>query len=924
MSGGEGSSGVATRRYAREAGLGLLAVVGFLVFLLPGVADRHVQAVVSGAVLVLAPSVAAWACHRAHRARRGRHQAWAWLGAGCVTWALGAVVWAGSQLLLDSPARMPSPADIGFIGYAVPVAVGIYRFPRSKRTGWSGRRLALDLVAIAGSLLLSSVLWVLGPLVAGGPMTPVRLDALAYPVADVVVASIVLSHSMVLPTVRWRLWAPMAAGLLVLTATDSVFVALSYRGGFSSGGPLDAGWVLAFVLVALSARAPQPVAPPTPAVVDDPPTTAQQLVPYAAICVAAGAVLASGVTSGELGHAVWVSVAWAGCVALRQVAVVSDHVTLERDLGRAVRRRTVQLEHQEQWWRDLVRNLSDVVLVVEPDGAVRYTSPSVAGALGRRPRLGTFEDLLVLVHPEDREAVSEAITPVLCATERHAFVECRLSRADGRWGWFEVTAVGQITERALAGAVLTMHDVTERLRLTDELTRQAHHDALTGLPNRALLMGRLDEALQHRTGGAGGAFALLLLDLDDFKLINDRHGHSAGDAVLEVVGERLAGAVAAGDTVARLGGDEFAVLVHGDGGRAHAVAELVQRRTAEPVVVGGRRFLVRASVGVVVADRDDDTAQALLSHADIALYRAKGRGKGVVELVEGAARATAADQVQLREQISDPSLDQFSVVYQPVVDLGTGRVRGVEALLRWDHPELGPIPPDVFVPMAEQGGSIPALGWFVLRSACAQLAQWQRLLPAHRLAVGVNASIRQLDEPGFAQRVLGLVAEHGLEPDQLVLELTEEALAVDFETAVEVVAELRAGGISVAVDDYGTGYSSLRYLHRFDADVIKIDRSFVAHLAESEHTQKIVGSVLHMARSLDLQSIGEGIETHAQLELVRALGCDLGQGFLFSRPVPAEQVTVMVERDVSLVPPRPPVAGTVPEEVLVASGMLGR
>ncbi len=923
MTSTEGASATAMRGYAREAGLGLLVVVGFLLFLLPHGPGGHTRALVSDAVLVLAPLVAAAACRGADRRRQGRHRAWAWLGAGCLTWALGAVGWAGHLLLVGGPPPMPSLADVACIGYAIPVAVAIFRFPRSRRTGWSGRRLALDLVVIAASLLLTSELWVLGPVLDDGPMTWARFDALAYPVADVAVASLVLGHTMVMPAVRWRLWVPLGAGLLVLTATDSVFVALAYRGAYSSGGPLDAGWVLAFVLIGLAARAPLPVVAPTaPVVADDPPTLFQQLVPYAAICVAAGAVLASGVMTGELSHTVWLTAAWAGCVALRQVAVVSDHVTLERDLGRAVRRRTVQLEHQEQWWRDLVRNLSDVVLVVEPDGVVRYTSPSVRGALDR-PRLRTFEDLLDLVHPDERDAVARAVAPVLRAGERRAFVECRLSRGDGRWVWFEVTAVGQITERALAGVVITMHDVTERRRLTDQLTRQAHHDALTGLPNRTLLMTRIDEALEHR---ADSAFALLLLDLDDFKLINDRHGHSAGDAVLEVVGERLGGVLHAGDTVARLGGDEFAVLVHGDGCRALGVAELVQRRITDPVVVGGRRFLVRTSIGVVVADRDSDTAQALLSHADIALYQAKARGKGVIELIEGSARGAAADQVQLREQISDPALDQFSVVYQPIVDLDTGRIRGVEALLRWEHPELGPIPPDVFVPMAEQGGSIPALGWFVLRTTCAQLAQWGRVLPGHRLAIGVNASIRQLDEPGFARRVLALVAEYGLEPDQLVLELTEEALAVDFETAVEVVAELRAGGISVAVDDYGTGYSSLRYLHRFDADVLKIDRSFVAHLAESEHTQKIVGSVLHMARSLDLQSIGEGIETHAQLELVRALGCDLGQGYLFSRPVPADVITVMVRQDASLVPELPPAHAGFPgsEQVLVTSAMLER
>ncbi len=262
--------------------------------------------------------------------------------------------------------------------------------------------------------------------------------------------------------------------------------------------------------------------------------------------------------------------------------------------------------------------------------------------------------------------------------------------------------------------------------------------------------------------------------------------------------------------------------------------------------------------------------------------------------IDGHERDVAAQQVHMREEIATPDLEQFRVVYQPIVDLRTGRMRGVEALLRWRHPDLGDVPPDTFIPMAEAGGSIQLLGWFVLREACAQLAAWREEFPQHRMAVGINVSSRQLDEPGFAAGVHALVSEHGLEPEQLVLELTEQSLSLDFETAVEVVAELRAGGVSVAVDDYGTGYSSLRYLHRFDADVVKIDRSFIAYLEDSLHTQKIVHSVMDMATALDLQSIGEGIETFGQVALLRSLGCELGQGYLFSRPASPQRISELL------------------------------
>jgi diguanylate cyclase (GGDEF)-like protein len=394
-------------------------------------------------------------------------------------------------------------------------------------------------------------------------------------------------------------------------------------------------------------------------------------------------------------------------------------------------------------------------------------------------------------------------------------------------------------------------------------------------------------------------FGLLLLDLDDFKVINDRHGHASGDVVLTVIGQRLTGLVRGGDTVARLGGDEFAYLVHGTAADLRAVADRLVEAIEEPVAVGGRRFLVRTSIGIVVAgDADTESAQTLLSHADIALYEAKALDKGGIVLIAGSERDDAALQVQLKEQIAQPDLSQFFVVYQPIVDLATGQMRGVESLLRWNHPDVGPVPPDVFIPMAEHGGSIQVLGWYVLDQACAQLARWTAESPEHRLAVGVNASVRQLDEPGFAQRLFALIESHGVAPDQVVLELTEQALVIDFDTVVAVVAELRAGSVSVAVDDYGTGYSSLRYLDRFDADVVKIDRSFVANVVDSVHTQKIVRSVMHMAESLDLQSIAEGIETVEQWQTVRALGCELGQGFLFSRPVPPEEISRMLGDDV--------------------------
>ncbi len=889
----EGNDG-STRSFARAGVVTTLVGAAYLGWLAGDLGGARTDMLVSDLVFVVTPVVAAGSCWRAHRRDRDRHAAWLWLMVGCLTWAFGSVTYAAYQLLVGQVAPIPSPADVGYIGYAVAVAVGVLRLPRTPGNRWSRWRSGLDGVVIAGCLLLTSAIWVLEPILDATTMTTARMVALGYPVADLVAVAVVLARCVVVPGTRRLVWVPLSTGLVVLAVTDSLYVASSFRHEFRPGGVLDLGWYAAFALVALAATAPAAGVPaaavPGVAAAGAPQAPGFLRRAFPSVSVALAVVACALEPSTVTRHWYWgLALLVGGCVVVRQVLVVADQTALARDLSRAVERRTVELRHREQWWQDIVSNLTDVVLVLDRDGAVVYCSPAVNTALGHMPMLESAEQLLSQVHPEDHPQVLSSIVPVVVdGTRSRGFVECRLRRSDDSYGWFEVQAVGQLAERALEGAVLTLHDVSERRELTDRLQQQAHHDTLTGLPNRALLMERIEAAL---VAGPSRSFGLLLLDLDDFKVINDRHGHAAGDVVLTVIGQRLTGLVRASDTVARLGGDEFAVLVDGATPDVRAVAERLTEAVERPVVAGGRRFHVRTSIGAVIAaDLPSESAQSLLSHADIALYEAKARDKGGVVLIEGTSRDDAAKQVLLKEQIAQPDLDQFSVVYQPIVDLVSGEMRGVEALLRWHHPDLGPVPPDVFIPLAEHGGSIQTLGWFVLDRACAQLAAWQREFPQHRLAIGVNVSVRQLDEAGFAQRVAALVAGHGIGADQVVVELTEQSLALDFETAVEVVAELRAIGVSVAVDDYGTGYSSLQYLHRFDADVVKIDRSFVANVVGSVHTQKIVRSVMHMAESLDLQSIAEGIETPEQLTIVQSLGCELGQGYLFSRPVPPDAI----------------------------------
>ena len=430
-----------------------------------------------------------------------------------------------------------------------------------------------------------------------------------------------------------------------------------------------------------------------------------------------------------------------------------------------------------------------------------------------------------------------------------------------------------------------------------ELTLEAElrRDALTGLGNRTHLTERLTEALGDP---ACWPVAVVLLDLNDFKIINDNHGHHTGDAILVEVAHRLVGCVRPGDSVSRLGGDEFAVVatgVHDDG--ASLSGRLVDA-LEQPVVVDNRWFSVRASIGVV-NEREGAEPTTVLAHADVAMYQAKERKDrtSTVEILSSEGRHNARRRLRLQEDIAAPDLTQFRVVYQPVVGLATGDLRGVEALLRWDHPDLGPVPPDVFIPLAELSGSIIVLGEYVLRTALADLASLQALGPQRRLAVGVNVSPRQLTDPGLLERTLSCLSEHGLANDQLNLEITEHAFETDLDLVAETLHGFAGAGVSVAVDDFGTGYSSLRYLQLLPVDIMKIDKSFVMEMAYEEKARRLISSIIAMASVLDLQLVAEGIETTEQLLLLQELGCELGQGYLFSRPATRAEIEALIRAD---------------------------
>ena len=443
-----------------------------------------------------------------------------------------------------------------------------------------------------------------------------------------------------------------------------------------------------------------------------------------------------------------------------------------------------------------------------------------------------------------------------------------------------------------ADFVAALVDVTEvaadRTDADAAARRLSLTDPLTGLPNRVLFADRLDHALA-RARRDGTQIAVLLLDVDQFKLVNDSLGHDAGDELLTAIAPRLLDAVRESDTVARLAADEFAVLCEGiqEDDDAIALGERIGASLREPVPVQGRELFVTASTGIVVSADGAETTPDLLSHADAAMYRAKEAGRGRVVLYDELTRGGWVDRLRMETDLRLAlERGELSLVYQPIVDLRDGRTRSVEALLRWTHPERGPIGPDVFIPVAEETGLIVEIGRWVLETAVAQVAEWQRTQPGARgLGVTVNVSGRQLFHESLVGDVERVAAESGIAPGTLGLEITESVL-MDEGDAVTVLEALRARGARLSLDDFGTGYSSLSYLKRFPLDTLKIDRSFVSGLGTGQDDTALVATIVSMAGTLGLEVVAEGVETEEQLRLLRDLGCDRAQGFLLARPLP--------------------------------------
>ena len=816
-------------------------------------------------------------------------RAWMWLTCALACYFIGECIGASSWLR-GAGDPFPGPADFLYCGFylALPAAAIFLIRAAAVRVPWA--QLSMDATIFAVGFGAFFWFLVLHPAAQQHEASVLKqVLSQTYLTLDCV---LLLMLGVLLLTGSGNLGGQrvpllLLTGFATMFAADIVWSLAKMRGYYLPGDTADVGYLLCYVPLAAAARVQLKwmAAPPPPITSQNVDVLARGL-PYAAMLAAFLMLvyLSGGQASGPANMMTMVVFALTLLLMVRQSVVLrGDALVRERRAARMV----------EDRYASLIANASDVIMIVGADGVLRFASPASERTLGLNPAEITGKSLPDLWAGEDGEKLRAFLAEVAATPSGTVGpVELRVEHGAKR---YVVETVGSNLTRdpAVQGLALNFRDISERKALEEQLRQLAFHDPLTMLANRNLFRDRVQHALTLAQRGTN-CLAVMFLDLDNFKNINDSLGHDAGDRLLQAVAHRVLQATRTSDTVARLGGDEFAVLMEGveRSSEVGRVADALVATLNVPFQLDGREVRVGASVGVAISAAEAN-AEALLSNADIAMYHAKAAGKNRHVTFQPQMQAVLHERLRLEADISRALANQeFFLEYQPIVDLGTKSLLGVEALVRWRHPEAGVLMPGRFIQVVEESGQIVKLGRWVLRQACRDLCAWRRAIAGGAgLRLAVNISARHMQHGELVHDVAQALSDSGLEPGNLVIELTESTIMYNTDANLERFHSLKALGVRLAIDDFGTSYSSLSYLHRFPIDILKIDRSFVGSLTNSDNGPELARAVITLGETLGLETVAEGIEHEPQVAALLALGCVAGQGFLFAKSGSLEQLT---------------------------------
>ncbi|MFE4370639.1 putative bifunctional diguanylate cyclase/phosphodiesterase [Streptomyces sp. NPDC056835] len=837
--------------------------------------------------LSLAAAIAAVSCFFYARGHGSRFRpAWLLFSFSSAMAAGGNAVWGWYEVILDEPVPSPSLADLFFLCFAPPAIVGLLVLAKRpvSRAGWLC--LALDSWLIGGSLLTLSWSLALARTAhfQGESVTQAALS-LAYPLLDIVLVSMVLALHFRRATGSRSAVNTAIAALALTVLCDALFTSPLLRETYRSGQLLDAGWFAGSLLLAYAPWGMRriPESPPQPR---QPRTSSRPiagslaaLTPYLAAAVCTLGILYNVIEGRRVDRVVVLT----GCavvlaLVVRQGIMLVDNIAL-----------THELAQKENHFRSLVQGSSDVIMIAAPSGILRYVSPAATGVYGREAEDLVGAELASIIHPDDLGRVVHEVRRFLAAPpseEPTTRIECRFRSGTGDWLNVESTV-----NRHQGGLIFNSRDVTERVRLQAQLQHNAEHDPLTDLPNRALFTERVRQALSGRRTTDPGT-AVLFIDLDGFKGVNDRLGHQVGDELLILAAHRLQDSVRAGDTAARLGGDEFAAIVLGDGNddrtarerQVHEIADRLRLRLSQPYRIDGNDVRVAASIGIAFAE-PGITPTELMRNADLAMYRAKAAGKNRVELYAPQMQADVVRRTELATRLRTALHDgEFALLHQPVVHLTTGRVSAVAAQARWRSAQGILFTPAEFLRVADDSDRTAELGRRLLEEAVSQAAERARI--GHTVPVAVRLQARRLlDKSMPPGSIETLLTRHGLPSGALMIELSDSDPRASLDELEHRLVALRRLGVRIALDGFGSGYAAISALRRLPVDVVKLDRALVEGIVESARLHKITAGLLRIAGDLGMQSVADGVDVPEQVLALRAMGCTHGQGMAFSGPL---------------------------------------